>query len=318
MRAQVSNFGLAHHTEFFDAERTAKSHWDCIWDVRAYLVEHAIRLVVFNTGGGNHTRDICLVAPRGMKLVGIVHHTHKLRGSFTQFLISFRMRKAFVLNDYLLDSVPQSKRQAFTSTYLIYREPVRISAVEKKSGELWVGIPGEVDFRRRAYSDLLNELKHSDLHPSIRFLLLGRCAKEGDGAQLRKLIDAGGLEKHFLLFDNFLDSDTFLGYLTKCDLLAPLVHPTIEFFNFYRRHQISGTYNLGFGFAKPLLMHEATRGPEDFETTCLFAEEGKLIALLNRLAENREELERKAASMQSNPKFAFEVQREKYISFLET
>jgi hypothetical protein len=132
------------------------------------------------------------------------------------------------------------------------------------------------------------------------------------------MLAASGVENQFVLFDGFLDPNLFFGYLTKCDVLAPLVHPTTKLFEFYRRHQISGTYNLAFGFAKPLVVHEATRGPEDFETAAFFAEEGKLVSLLNWLAENRGELSAKAAAIVHNPKFAFDLQYERYISFLET
>jgi hypothetical protein len=78
-----------------------------------------------------------------------------------------------------------------------------------------------------------------------------------------------------------------------------------------------GTYNLAFGFAKPLVMHEATRGPEDFEVSAFFSKEGELVALLNHLAEHREEIKLKAASLRANPKFNFEFQQKKYVEFLE-
>jgi hypothetical protein len=242
-----------------------------------------------------------------------------LRGSLTQFLISLRMKKVFVLNDYLLKAVLPSRRAQFESIYLIYREPVHGGDVKKNAGEMWIAIPGEVDFRRRDYEGLINEVRtHGPLDPSVRFILLGRCSREHeDGRALRELLVGSGLERHFVLFDDVVEQSTFFGHLMECDALLPLIHPVTHFFVFYRDHQVSGTYNLAFGFAKPLLMHEALRGPEDFEVSAFFYNDGTLVSLLNRLAAHRNECRSQGDRIRSCAKFSFDEQCGKYLRFLE-
>jgi hypothetical protein len=319
LRGQVKGFEPVDYFAFFQPGDDFSGHWKCVLAIRRYLKDHRIATVVFNTGGGNHTRDICAVAPLNVKLAGIVHHTHKLRGSFTQSLISSRMKKAFVLNDYLLKSVPRSLRPRFRSIYLIFREPVEEEEIRKDRDEMWVAIPGEVDFRRRDYKGLVDEIRNrGPIDPSVRFILLGKCSREQeDGRALRQLITGSGLENHFVVFDDVVEQRMFFGYLMRCDALLPLIHPVTHFFPFYKDHQVSGTYNLAFGFAKPLLMHEALRGPEDFELSAFFYGDGGLVALVNRLAAGRDQCKSRGESIRLSAKFSFDHQCERYLRFLE-
>lgn len=318
LRAQVCAFKPVDHFAFFSPGEHFVAHWKCVLAIRRYLIAHRITSVIFNTGGGNHTRDICIATPPGVTLAGIVHHTHKLTGSFTQFLISLRMKKGFVLNDYLLDGIPAMRRRRFASTYLLFREPVEEERLIKNPNELWIAIPGEVDFRRRDYEGLIRELKSGDpLSSSLRFIVLGSCNRDhGDGRALQELLMGSGLEQNFILFDSFVERATFFGYVRQCDAFLPLIHPVTDFFGFYKNHQISGTYNLAFGFAKPLLMHEALRGPDDFEVSAFFYTEATLVPLLNRLAAQPEECAALAARIRSHPKFSLAHQCDHYLRFL--
>jgi hypothetical protein len=222
-----------------------------------------------------------------------------------------------VLNDYLLDFIPRSRRKNVESVYLIFNHPSEKGTAEKDPRELWVGIPGEVDFRRKDYLALINAANTTSLDPSVRFVLVGACKSDREDArQMRDLITQHGLEKRFTLFDGFVDPGTFFRYIAQCDLLLPLIHPSTSVFLTYKRFQISGTYNLSFGMAKPMLMHEALRGPEDFQVAAFFYGEGELVGLLNRLAANRQEYQAKAGLIESCKKFAFETQCERYLSFL--
>lgn len=319
LRKHVTAFGPLDSIAFFQPGDDFIAHWKCVFAVRRYLKTHRIATVVFNTAGGNHTRDICIVAPRGIRLAGIVHHTHKLKGSFTQFLISLRLKRGFVLNDYLLASIPPSRRIRFESVYLLFREPIQEETINKDPNEFWIGIPGEVDFRRRDYGGLIRELRNrGPLALSVRFVLLGGCSHEHeDGRALRLLISGSGLDRHLVLFETFVKHEIFFGYLRQCDALLPLIHPGTHFFTFYKDHQISGTYNLSFGFAKPMLLHEALRGPEDFNVSAFFYREEELVSLINRLAGHREECRTRVNHIRSCPKFSFDVQYEKYTQFLE-
>jgi hypothetical protein len=317
MREQVSAFAHVHRFVFLDKGAGVVGHWRCVRTVLRYLKENAIGTVIFNTGSGNHTRDISLFAPRGVHLVGLIHHTHKLKGSFTQKLISLRVRRCFVLNDYLLDAVPPSRRKVFTSVYLIFREPVRAVDVRKEPGTLWVAIPGQVDFRRRDYRALVEELQRWGEVRSLRFFVLGECKHEGDGGTLRAMLRKARLEQQVTLFDRFVDRETFFGYVSQCDLLLPLIHPSTHFFSHYARFQISGTYNLAFGHAKPLLLHSALKGPEDFEIAAHFYKDGELLKLLEHFAAHRDEFQEIGKRIREASKFSFAVQCDRYMRFLK-
>jgi hypothetical protein len=227
------------------------------------------------------------------------------------------VKKNLVLNDYLLECIPTGSRKGFMSVYFIFRETEDEVRSDKKPAEFWVGVPGEVDFRRRAYAELIDELAHSKPDSSIRFVLLGKCKQIEDGLTLRRMLADSNLQHQFILFDDFLNAGTFASYLRQCNVLLPLIHPTTGFFNSYKRYQVSGTYNLSFGFGIPLLMHEVLRGPEDFELSAFFYKDSRLIPLLNRLTAHPDEIASKQHLIRSNPKFSFDYQYERYIRFLE-
>jgi len=318
IRQQVCNFENLHRFLFLDRAHDSWGHWSRVRSVLRYIRENHIRTIIFNTGGGNNTRDISFFAPRNVRQVGIIHHTHKLKNSFTQFLISRRVQKNFVLNDYLLDVIPRRFRKDFVSAYLIFSEPVETVDIQRDSERLWVAIPGEVDFRRRDYKALIDALESRREHVgTLQFLLLGECRRDGDGKRLRDMINETGLESHFVLFDSFLDRETFFSYLIKSDILLPLIHPGLKFFSHYQRYQVSGAYNLSFGFAKPMLLHEVLKGPHDFDVAAFFYGTGELAQLLCHLAAHPAEFQEKGRGIRECKKFSFEVQCEKYLRHLE-
>ncbi len=83
------------------------------------------RSVVFNTAEGNHVRDFSLIAPGGLLYAGFLHHTNKLGRSFTQRLISRRIRRYYVLMDYLLGGLPASTGCRFAAVSPIFHAASR-------------------------------------------------------------------------------------------------------------------------------------------------------------------------------------------------
>src|SRR5690606_31802813 len=66
-----------------------------------WLVKNKIDCVVANTAQGGHIRNLCLTASSHVKFFGIIHTIKLLKGSFTQVLISKKIKNYFVLNDTL-------------------------------------------------------------------------------------------------------------------------------------------------------------------------------------------------------------------------
>lgn len=295
-----------------------RSHWRCVFHVVRYLQAHGIRRVVFNTAEGNHVRDFCLIAPAGMALSGNLHHVEKLNDSFTQWLISLRVRKYVVLNDYLLEAVSPAQRGRVASCYLVFFPPHEDPAVQRPANEFWVGIPGTVEFRRRDYAGLLDQLARHRLHPSIRFIVLGDSGlSKPDAREVRTRVRDLGVADQFHFFDAFIPQQAYLRYVQQCSCLLPLIHPASPLYEIYRKHQISGAFNLAIGFAKPMLMHTALETIPDFQQSSLFYEVEELIDLLNRVADDESILQEKRRRILSMEKFSFDVQCDRFIRFLQ-
>ena len=70
------------------------------------LKQKDVDKVVFNTAQGGHVRNACLFSLfRKMEFIGVVHTTRKFQGSFTQRMIHLKIKKYFVLGEFLRDSV---------------------------------------------------------------------------------------------------------------------------------------------------------------------------------------------------------------------
>ncbi len=319
LRGQVAELGLYDFLKCIDPGNDFRSHWGCVFDVRRYLLAQGIRHVLLNTAEGNHARDLCLSAPRRIAFAGTLHHINKLRRSFTQELISLRVHKYFVLNDYLLDGIPRSRRRAVSSYYPMYFPPYEHDGVKKPEGELWVGIPGTVEFRRRDYRGFLDQLARHRLDPRVRFIILGKCdVQADDGVEVRATVRRLGLERQFVFFDDFIPPRAYFSSIVQCSCLLPLIHPNTTLFETYRSFQVSGTYNLAFAYAKPMLVHRSLDAVSDFQATSCFYEMEGMIDLVNSFARNEEILATKGNAIREMGKFAFEFQSRRFIQFLES
>ncbi|MDP1675346.1 MAG: hypothetical protein Q8L88_00660 [Bacteroidota bacterium] len=318
LRAEVDGFNNVDSIKYIDPGHGFRGRWSCVFDVRNYLVSNGIRKVLFNTAEGNHVRDFCISAPFQIEFGGTIHHVNKLYKSFTQKLISLRVRKYFVLNDYLLERVSHHQRLSVGSYYPIFFPQNNNHYEQKPEGEIWIGIPGIVEFRRRDYKGLLEQLARCKPDAKLKFIVLGKCAlSNGDGAEVRTIVRDLNLESQFQFFSDFIPRDTYLSYVRQCDFLLPLIHPSTSLYDIYGRWQISGAYNLGFGFAKPMLVHRALEHISDFRSTCYFYEIDEMVELMNTLAANPELILSKVSDIQRTEKFSFEYQCKQYIQFLE-
>jgi hypothetical protein len=306
------------HCKYVDAGVDFRSHWRCVLDTNEYLKRNKIHRVVLNTAEGNHVRDLCLVASPGGLFTGILHHAYKLSRSFTQKLISFRIRKYFVLGDYLLAGLNTQGRVRVASFYPIFFPISNSVEIHKPDDEVWIGIPGELNYLRRDYESLVEAVSRRRSPPNVRYILLGSSkARLMDGARVRDAVHKSGLQCQFVFFDAYIDAPTFYSYLMKCDILLPLIHPGVQLYETYRRFSVSGTYNLAIGLAKPMLMHSSFRGFEDIETTSFFYELDSMAETINSLVRDRSLIETKSKEILRCEKFSFDVQCKRYLDFLE-
>jgi len=314
-RERASFLTGADSIRYFDVQYGLRGRWRTVMALRRALVGLAVQAVVFNTAEGNHVRDFCLVAPRGMTYAGILHHVDKITRSFTQKLISLRIRRYYVLMDYLLSSLPSTTRCRFVSFSPIVPAAPSPEGPVKPPGEFWVCIPGELEFRRRDYAGLAEAVRRTPPDPAIRFILLGS-ARTPDGDRFKEAIAKTGAAAQFRLFQGFVDQTVFAGVLSRADVLLPLIHPGISLYSCYRHHQVSGTFLQALSYGRPMMMDRSWAGAVDFDEIALFYDLDNMIPMLNRLSSDGSMLAGIRERFSRAGKFSFAVQQQRYLDLL--
>lgn len=299
-------FGRGSLRDFSEASR-----------VRRHLLALGVDTVVLNTARGSRMRNLLLGPTGSLKFVGLAHIASKLSGGSTQFLVGRKTHTFLVLNDYILPHVRVSTASRVRSVYLIYFPDYETRPVHKPVGEFWVCIPGQVEFKKRDYEALFDCIEERAPHPDVRFVLPGSGPPQSrDGRMLRTILDARGLTGRFRLWDEFVDHDTFFSVLAASDLIMPLIHPRKPAYEEYLKCKISGAFNLAFGMQVPMFCEESFAGIDDFEASSLFYRDSSMVERLNGLVTNPQPLAEIRQRLRTYPKFAFDVQRLRYLEAL--
>jgi hypothetical protein len=221
-----------------------------------WFVEQGIEKVVFNTAQGAHVRNACFLASSKVELIGVVHTLNKFTKSFTQRLIHRKIRKYFVLNDYFLDCIRVPKGLQVRSFYPL-RFPSFEMEVEKPTGEYWITVIGGVENRRKDLEGSV-ELMKALAHLPVRFIFLGKAdVNHKDVRDFRARLEEEKLSERTVLFDTFIDEQTYDAYLRQSDFIWPMVHPETPSAQEYFKNQITGGMNVSFAYHIPMLVHEA-------------------------------------------------------------
>jgi glycosyltransferase involved in cell wall biosynthesis len=284
-----------------------------ILDIFQYIKINRIKKIILNSAHGILVRDFCLMAPGNIEIIGVLHYVDKLSGSFTQKLISSKVKKYFVLNDYLLQLIKNEGAKQFQSFYPIFFNSFIKIDTKKRKDEIWITIPGPVEFLKRDYLGLIDNIKN--LTPEIKFIFLGR-SDSADGRMLKDIAERKGLLNNFKFFDGFIDWDLFLSYLNDSDIIMPLIHPSNPRFEDYLYKHISGSFNLSFGLGIPMLIHESFSDKSDFQISSIFYSVDKLQEVIMDCPIKRDKLLDLRTNILSYPKFSFDYQSKNYIDFL--
>lgn len=318
LKTQTDNFPEADAVRYFSLPQKGIKGWKELIKVKRYLKQQGVTCVVFNTATGNTIRNFIilnLTAP--LFFAGTVHHTGKLNSSFTQRLISLKVKNYFVLNDYLLPGIKPRKGLRVAAYYPIFFPDYKAVKLLKPPGEFWICIPGQLEFKRRDYKSLLEQLNKDILPGKIKFILLGRCNHAyGNGQEVKAWIREKQLEDHFVLFDQFIDNALFHAYIKLADLVVPLIHEDSEGFLSYSTAQLSGAFNLAFAYCKPMLMHTYFSSIPDFKTAAFFYSTPDLIKMCIQLQASPDLLSSKIKEMRGYPKFDFVFQQQRYLKLL--
>ena len=289
-------------------------------NLKKYSKENNIKNIILNTAQGILARNIVYAFLWSkINFIGILHEAERLFNSFTQKTISYKVRKYFVLNDYIEDYSKRLKSKKITVKSLYpFFIPYQNKSNEHLNNKLLICIPGEVSVDRKNYKFLLNTLRDNinKLSPNIRFIFLGSPRNEA-GREIVKMVKDFNLDEIIKTYDNYIGEKEYLEKIYESDLIMPLIDPAIKYFKEYSSSKISGAYTLAFSFRKPLLMHNSMENIEDFRNVAFFYDNDNLIDSINKIASDKNLLMEKINKYEEIEKFSFEFQRKKYISYLK-
>jgi hypothetical protein len=277
-----------------------------------FFKNQRISAVVLNTAQGGHIRNLCLTAPKSIPFYGIIHTIRKFEGSFTQQLISLKIKNYLVLSDFLLEKIRTPKGIHIQSFYPIFY-PSFETEIQKPTHEIWIVIAGGVEERRKDLTGFLTLLSAVKNQP-ITFIFLGKSNRDKpELAEFYSLIEKDKLENKLVLFDEFVSDATFDGYVKQADFLLPLIHPNTRSAEQYITKQISGMFNLSYSYKIPMLMHNAYQSISDLKKSTFFYEPESFEIDLKPALEKRFE---KVKQITDEPKWKVEFQMRRFLEFI--
>jgi hypothetical protein len=199
------------------------------------------------------------------------------------------------------------------SFYPIFFPQIDTPNIYKPKDEIWICIPGQVEYKRRDYESLFKSIAQYGLPAKIRLIFLGRCMHaHGDGIRVKKMIDNLGIKSQCLLFDGFVPIDLFFAYIKRSDFILPLIHPNSTESKAYGYEKVSGAFNVAFGFKKVMFCDEYYKDNIDFSDSCIFYRPEELHLIFEHVDNHQ----RNTIKFYQNPCWDFSYQQKKYLSFL--
>jgi len=285
--------------------------------VKLKIAEINPEQIIFNTASNSIIMDLLIILGKKYNYSGIIHSLKKLTEGLTQKVISFYIRKYFVLNDYLLNYIPQKLSQhKFQSIYTVFSAEI-ISQIKMKDDEFRICIPGHFEYKRRDYKFLLDLVANSNLNKNVKFVILGNASHTySDGKDFIKIVNEKKLEHRFEFFHSFISIDIYNSQISNSDLLMALLHPNVPYFPDYLNNQISGTFNLSFSHKIPMLINIEFQDIADIKENSFFYDINECVEKINYLADNKEVIIQKKEFMKNYNIFNLLFQSNKVKEFL--
>lgn len=304
MAQVVQDFGKEISCLFFDFGKLIS-----LLRVRSFILQQNMETVILNTAQGSiPLKFLSLYFPRRIRFYGTIHNVHKIETSLGQKIISRKVRSYYVLSKYQFLQIPEYRNLSFAyfnpSFFPTYESHQKNLA--EKGDEMWVVIPGALEYKRRDYHFLIDFLKRYP-QENLKFILLGNGSK-GDGEHVINTIKEHQLERFFTYFDGFVPNSLFQFYVQNADYLLPLIHPEAEGAENYTKYKISGIFPLSLAYDVPLLCHDIFEGIEGFEYPALFYADSD--GLWN--------IFRQKLTVRHSLPLCFDNEKNRYIQLLET
>jgi hypothetical protein len=308
-------------SQVYPSRRNIIQHIAMMFKIRRYLREYKICFMVINTIEVSAIRDICFFSlPRKLNCTGLLHNADKLTtGRSLRLFIGKRVKKIFVLSEYIRQKCQLQTKYKLAAFYPIYFPEFAPVSFEKSADEIWITIPGAVETLRRDYIGLLQNLKEKGLHHEVRIIFLGKLdvGKYPDVASLLEQISA--LKYRITVFKEFVDNSVFHSYVRQSDLILPLLHPTggSTLNAFYGNHRISGSFNLSFSYKIPMLIEQGMMQYDDFKDCSFFYKAEDLVDIINSFVHRKQELKAMREAMLHNARWEETNLLHQYVRFVE-
>lgn len=243
-----------------------KQHFLLSLKIRKYIRQQKIEAVVINTTEIRFIRNLLFLLPK-LNYTGIIHNTKGLEKSFTfTKLVSRKVRKFFVLGDYLLSELNPHPVFRVAPFYPVYFPEVKTAFAKKSANEIWITIPGIAEQNRKDYLGLMQAIERNELDPAIKFIFLGK--NKLSQPMIAQLSDSDKLKQHVITFANYIDYDEFHSYIQQSDFILPLLKTSND--DFFGNNRISGSFNLGLGYKLPFLLPESYNVNSDLQPYSIY------------------------------------------------
>lgn len=271
--------------------------------------------IIFNTASSSKTIIFItlLLKFNNVECIGTIHNLKKMKSSFSQKLINVKIRKYFVLNNFLLSSFAiENPKIHLNSYYPIFFPNYKTIALNKPQNEIWISVPGEVNFKRRDYNIIINSLLKLPKTTNLKFIILGKInAIPKDCEIFLELLKKNDLKSFFITFDTFVENDLFFSYLKSSDYILANLQLNDDS---YLKYKISGVLNLAFGLEKQLIAPSKLNIINDLkENTLFYNSQEDLSSLLSQIKQPE-----KAINFVKNKMMDYNVQQKNYIDFLKS
>ena len=271
-----------------------------------------IAKVVLNTAQGNDIRRLTTKAWFSkVEFIGIIHTIRMFQGSFTQKWISTKVKKYFVLSEFLLQQTKVPKGISIDYFYPIRFPDLQPVAPKSKKR---ICIIGGVENRRKDLEGFLNLIGKVS-SDSYEFVFLGK--SDPTNPDVEKFLDAAndrGLADKIRTYDHFVSAETFDGVLKSADLILPLIHPGTPSADQYFRNQISGAMSVSFAYKIPMLLHEGYAHIEEMQPASFYYNEQSFPAILEEAMNSRDA---RTEAMKNHEAYQVDYQEERFLAMIK-
>jgi hypothetical protein len=304
LKSRIEDFSSLCNIVYLDLSSKTKKYRS-LFKVYHNIIFGGFSKIIFNTAESNIYKFIQFLFPKRIELIGTLHNGQNLKLKSKQKIISKKLSKYFVLNDFVAQSISEEKltTNKLTSYYPIFF-PNFETSLQKPKNEIWIIVPGVISFDKRDYS-VFKDLK---LEENFKIIFLGRANNPDAKAFIDKAKSYPSF-KNLFFFEDFIPNNLFHNYIKHSDYILPLIHPNNEFFNYFLKYKISGSYNLAFGYKKTLLMEQSFSEIEDFKEIAFFYDANHFERIFD-IIKNSEK------KVYQNPKWNFEFQKKNYLDYI--